>query len=130
VTYRLELKKFRNRKLERLENLLPIVRQVLDAERPGDKRYLAVEKVSKRIGKTERPLWGALEFYMEYYQGPVHCVIDITQSGTFARDRVSIHSRTGSGAVLSPIIRSDGTVFDFFAQLFRNPANIITLTTA
>ena len=32
--------------------MLPIVH--LDAQRSGDKRYLAVEKVSKRIGKTER----------------------------------------------------------------------------
>jgi hypothetical protein len=62
ATYRLEVKKVRNRKLGRLENLLPIIHQVLDAERSGEKRYLAVEKVSKRAGKTERHVCGALEF--------------------------------------------------------------------
>jgi hypothetical protein len=108
ATYRLELKKFRNRKWEKKGKFGLIANEVFAAERAGEKRYLAVEKVAKRIGKTERHVWEALEFHKENYQGAVRGVIDITQSGTFARDTtvVTIHSQTGSGAVLRPIIIS------------------------
>jgi len=118
ATYRLELKKFRNRNREKLEKLLPIARQVLEAERAGEKRYMAVERISKQIDKTQRHVWDALAFHKEYYQGGVNLVTDITQSGTFAPDTtvVTIHSQTGSGAVLRPFITRDGTVYTFHIE--------------
>jgi hypothetical protein len=126
---RLELKNYKSREFEKLENSIPIVYQVFDAIRAGDKRYLAVQKVAERIGKTERHVWGALRFYGEYYQGAVSQVIDIEQSGRFARDTttVTIHSQTGSGAVLKPIvIRDDPDDTDYYDWTAKKTGTVST----
>jgi hypothetical protein len=42
--------------------LVNVGNKVLDAEKAGEKRYLAVERIFKELGVSERYVWKAVEF--------------------------------------------------------------------